>query len=413
MRSNYKKIGDYIQLVDERNRDLSVDMLLGLSVDKVFIPSVANTVGSNMANYKIIRKDQFACSLMQVRRDKKIPVAMLKDYNEAIISQAYPVFEVKNKNELLPEYLMMWMSRSEFDREACFYAIGGVRGSLEWDDFCNMRLPVPSIDKQREIVQEYYTIIDRIKLNEQFNKKLEEAAQAIYKQWFIDFECPISEDYATKVGKPELAGQPYKSSGCKMVWNDELGLDIPEGWEYGTLKDLASYSSNRINVSSLDVSTYISTENMLTNRGGIKEAAALPNVKTVARFYPGDILISNIRPYFKKIWSAEFEGGCSNDILCITPRDNTCVFYLYQLLEKDSFFDYVMSGSKGTKMPRGDKTWIMNYPVLMPTPDLTKRFKKIAIMSVNTRSSKRSESVSLSVLSSLLLSKMTKVEVAA
>jgi len=237
MRSNYKRIGDFIQLVDERNRKLSVTTLLGLSIDKKFIPSVANTVGTNMANYKIIRKKQFSCSLMQVRRDKKIPVAMLNNYDEAIISQAYPVFEITDKEKLLPEYLMMWMSRSEFDREACFYAVGGVRGSLEWEDFCGMQLPVPSIEKQREIVKEYQTVVNRIEVNEQLNLKLEETAQAIYKQWFVDFEFPISKEYAEKLGKSELEGKPYKSSGSKMVWNEELEQEIPEGWEVRTVND--------------------------------------------------------------------------------------------------------------------------------------------------------------------------------
>jgi len=240
MRSSYKRIGNYIQLIDERNRDLKVKTLLGLTVDKEFIPSVANTVGTNMANYKIIRKNQFACSLMQVRRDKKIPVALLREYDEAIISQAYPVFEIADPEELLPEYLMMWMSRSEFDREACFYAVGGVRGSLEWEDFCNMELPVPSPEKQREIVKEYQTIVNRIKLNEQLNQKLEETAQAIYKQWFVDFEFPISADYAAAIGKPELEGKPYKSSGGAMEYNDELDQEIPKGWDVGELGNLCN-----------------------------------------------------------------------------------------------------------------------------------------------------------------------------
>ena len=218
MKSNYKPIGDYIRLVDERNRDLKVSTLLGLSVNKEFIPSVANTVGTDMANYKIIKKNQFACSLMQVRRDKKIPVAILSEFDEAIISQAYPVFEIIDEEKILPEYLMMWFSRSEFDRESCFYAVGGVRGSLEWEDFCNMQLPVPSIEKQKAIVKEYNTIVNRIKLNEELNKKLEETAQAIYKQWFVDFEFPNKD------------GKPYKSSGGRMVWNEELGKEIPEGW---------------------------------------------------------------------------------------------------------------------------------------------------------------------------------------
>jgi len=239
MRSSYKRIGHYIRLVDERNRDLKVDTLLGLTIDKEFIPSVANIVGSDMANYKIIRKGQFACSLMQVRRDKKIPVALLRAFDEAIISQAYPVFEIADTKQLLPEYLMMWMSRSEFDREACFYAVGGVRGSLEWEDFCDMELPIPSIEKQREIVKEYHTIVDRIRLNEQLNQKLEETAQGIYKHWFVDFEFPISSEYAVANGKPELEGKPYKSSGGEMVYNDELDQEIPQGWGACHLEDIA------------------------------------------------------------------------------------------------------------------------------------------------------------------------------
>ena len=186
MGSNYRKIGDFLRLIDTRNQGLRINKLVGLTVNKQFIPSVANIVGSDMENYKIIRKGQFACSLMQVRRDKKIPVALLQDFDEAIISQAYPVFEVVDKNKLEPEYLMMWFSRTEFDREACFYAVGGVRGSLEWEDFCNMQLPVPPIEKQREIVAEYHAVQKRIQINEQLIQKLEETAQAVYRRWFVE-----------------------------------------------------------------------------------------------------------------------------------------------------------------------------------------------------------------------------------
>jgi len=236
MRSNYRRIGDFIELVDERNEDLKVDRLLGLSITKEFIPSVANTVGTNMKNYKIIRKNQFACSIMQVRRDKKMPVAILKEYDEAIISQAYPVFRVVDETKLLPDYLMMWMSREEFDREACFLAVGGVRGSLEWEDFLGMELPVPSIEKQREIVAEYNSVVDRIELNDQINQKLEETAKVIYRQWFEEFEFPISKEYAESIGKPELEGQPYKSSGGEMVYNEELDKEIPKGWTIDALE---------------------------------------------------------------------------------------------------------------------------------------------------------------------------------
>lgn len=238
MKSNYNKIGQYIRLVDERNFDLKVETLLGLTINKDFIPSVANTVGSDMSRYKIIRKNQFACSLMQVRRDKKIPVALQRNYKEAIISQAYPVFDVTDKDELLPEYLMMWFSRSEFDREACFYAVGGVRGSLEWEDFCNMQLPVPDIEKQKAIVKEYNTIVNRIKLNEHLNQKLEETAQAIYKEWFVEFEFPMTKEYAESIGKPELEGKAYMANGGEMVWNEELGKEIPVGWRDGNISKI-------------------------------------------------------------------------------------------------------------------------------------------------------------------------------
>ncbi len=181
MKSNYKKIGDYIQLVDERNKGLKVKNLLGLSISKQFIPSVANIIGTDMENYKIIRKNQFACSTMQVRRDKKMPVALLKEVDEAIISQAYPIFEIsKDTTELLPEYLMMWFTRSEFDREACFNAVGGVRGSLEWEDFENLQLPIPHPDKQKEIVKEYNVIVNRITLNNQLITKTEKKQHRLF-----------------------------------------------------------------------------------------------------------------------------------------------------------------------------------------------------------------------------------------
>jgi type I restriction enzyme S subunit len=377
MKSSYKKIGDYIQLVDERNKGLKVQNLLGLSISKQFIPSVANIIGTDMENYKIIRRNQFACSTMQVRRDKKMPVALLQEVDEAIISQAYSIFEVKDEQELLPEYLMMWFTRSEFDREACFNAVGGVRGSLEWEDFENMRLPIPHPDKQREIVKEYNVIQNRITLNQQLIQKLEETAQAIYKEWFVE------------------------------------GIDIenlPKGWRVGFVSDLCNFSTKRISIDELDLNNYISTENMLQDRGGVVTANNLPSVTNVSNFEIGDILISNIRPYFKKIWLANFNGGCSNDVLCIAPKSNIPSLYLYQILEKDSFFEYVMAGSKGTKMPRGDKKWIMNYPAIIPENKLLGKYNMLAATIQNDINIRNQENQKLSELKDLLLSKLATVE---
>ena len=180
-----KRLGDYIREVDVRNRDLEVTKLVGLTIDKSFIPSVANVIGTDLSKYKIIRKEQFACSLMQVSRDGKVPIAMLEE-REAIMSPAYPVFEVLDTTKLLPQYLMMWFSRKEFDREASFYAVGGVRGSLTWEDFCDMTLPIPPIEQQQKIVSEYEAITRRIRLNEQIIAKLEETAQTLYRKMFVD-----------------------------------------------------------------------------------------------------------------------------------------------------------------------------------------------------------------------------------
>ena len=185
-KEKYQRLGDYIRQVDVRNRDLSVTTLLGVSISKEFIPSIANTIGTDMSTYKIVRKGQFAYGPVTSRNGDKVSIALLANEDNAIISQAYTVFEVKDTNELLPEYLMMWFSRKEFDREASFYAVGGVRGSLTWEDFCDMKLPIPSIERQRVIVAEYETLSKRIRLNEQMISTLEATAQTLYRKMFVD-----------------------------------------------------------------------------------------------------------------------------------------------------------------------------------------------------------------------------------
>lgn len=180
MKTNYKSIEELVVKVDERNVDERVSELLGVSIDKCFIKSVANTNGTDLSKYKIIRKNDFAVSLMQVSRDSKIPVARLEEYEEAIMSPAYPIFRVKDEKVILPEYLDMWFKRPEFDREAAFIAVGGVRGSMPWEEFAKMKLPVPSIEEQQRIVDDYKIITDRIALKKQINDNLEAQAEALF-----------------------------------------------------------------------------------------------------------------------------------------------------------------------------------------------------------------------------------------
>ena len=183
----YKTIEELVTRVDERNNDGIVSELIGVSIDKCFIKSVANTNGTDLSKYKIIRKNDFAVSLMQVSRDGKIPVARLEEYEEAIMSPAYPIFRVKDKNIILPEYLEMWFKRPEFDREAAFIAVGGVRGSMPWEEFAKMKLPVPPIEKQRKIVNAYKIVTDRIALKQKINDNLEAQANAIFSSSAPDF----------------------------------------------------------------------------------------------------------------------------------------------------------------------------------------------------------------------------------
>ena len=168
----YKTIEELVTRVDERNSDGTISELIGVSIDKCFIKSVANTNGTDLSKYKIIRKNDFAVSLMQVSRDGKIPVARLEKYEEAIMSPAYPIFRVKDKNIILPEYLEMWFKRPEFDREAAFIAVGGVRGSMPWEEFTKMQLPVHPIEKQGKIVNAYKIVTDRIALKQKINDNL-------------------------------------------------------------------------------------------------------------------------------------------------------------------------------------------------------------------------------------------------
>ena len=201
-----QKLGDYIREVDVRNKDLKVTNLMGIKIDKHFMPSVANTIGTDLSNYKVVSENQFACNLMHVGRDEKIPIAILLDENKIIVSPAYFTFEIINFELLLPEYLMMWFSRKEFDRNAWFYTDADVRGGMDKRTLMDMQLPIPSIEQQREIVLEYETISKRIKLNEQIIKNLEATAQTLYHKMFVE------------------------------------GIDkenLPEGWRIGTLGEIA------------------------------------------------------------------------------------------------------------------------------------------------------------------------------
>ena len=171
MKDGYQTLGQYIRLVDERNRDLSVTRLLGVSIEKKFIPSIANIIGTDLGSYKIVRTGQFAYGPVTSRNGEKISIAYLGS-DDCIISSSYTVFEINDKDKLDPEYLMLWFSRPEFDRYARYKSHGSVREIFDWNELCMVELPIPAIEKQREIVKAYKTITDRIELKRQINDNL-------------------------------------------------------------------------------------------------------------------------------------------------------------------------------------------------------------------------------------------------
>ena len=168
----YKRLGDYIREVNVRNKDLKVTNLLGVSISKEFMPSIANTIGTDMSAYKIVQREQFAYGPVTSRHGDKVSIALLDGYEDAIISQAYTVFEVIDREELLPEYLMMWFRRPEFDRICWLRTDGSVRGGITWEDLCRIELPVPTMDEQKAVVNSYKAITDRIALKRQINDNL-------------------------------------------------------------------------------------------------------------------------------------------------------------------------------------------------------------------------------------------------
>lgn len=231
MRLNYKMLGNYIQMVDERNRSGEIDYLLGVSINKQFIPSIANIVGTDLSNYKIVRTGQFAYGPVTSRNGEKISIALLKD-KDCIISSSYTVFDVINKEELDPEYLMLWFSRPEFDRYARYMSHGSVREIFGWDEMCKVELPVPSIEKQRSIVKAYQTITNRIVLKQQINDNLEAMLTAVFFDTFSSKEIAerskLSElmSFGNGKSRPKTDGTiPVYGGNGVLSYTDQYNIE--------------------------------------------------------------------------------------------------------------------------------------------------------------------------------------------
>ena len=172
MSTNYKKLGDIVELIDERNKSLETSEVLGISIDKEFMPSVANTIGTDLSNYKLLRMNTFACNPMHVGRDERLPVSLYKKDIPAIVSPAYFMFRVKDENKVIPVFLMLIFKRNDFDRNCWFRTDGSVRGGITWNDICEIELPIPDLKEQEKIVDTYNAITKRIQLKQKINENI-------------------------------------------------------------------------------------------------------------------------------------------------------------------------------------------------------------------------------------------------
>ena len=409
MRKNYKPLGKYIQPVEGRNSDLHDIPLMGLSINKVFIPSIANIIGTDMSTYRIIERNQFAYGPVTSRNGDKITIALFKEYDKALISQAYIPFKVKDINDLDPEYLMMWFRRPVFDRYARFKSHGSAREIFDWEEMCNTLLPVPHIDKQREIVAKYNTIQNRINLNQQLIQKLEDTAQAIYKQWFVEFEFPDEN------------GLPYKSNGGEMV-ECEIG-EIPKNWE---LKEITSIcditSSKRIFESEYKkngIPFYRGKEITQKKAGDvISDLIYISNerynelIKNYGKPSIGDILMTAVGTigstymvedeqfYFKDgnvIWFKNFKQKGSN-------------YFLYDFMQTELFSNLISEITIGSTQSAITIKTFGQKKLVFPENKILDKYLNLSSVLNNNLKHKKNENQKLSELKDLLLSKLATVE---
>jgi type I restriction enzyme S subunit len=386
MRSNFKYLGSYIQPVDERNSALLDLPLMGLSVSKVFFPTIANLVGTDMKTYKIVYRNQFTYIADTSRRGDKIAIALNDIYDKMLVSQAYTPFEVKNHDELDPEYLMMWFRRPEFDRYARFKSHGSAREIFDWEEMCNVRIPVPSIEKQREIVKEYNTIQNRIELNEQMIKKLEETAQAIYREWFVE---GIDRENLPEGWRESKLGAVVETLG-----GGTPSTQIEEYWKDG---EISWYSPTDITNNN---SIYIfESSNKITSLGLNKSSAKL---------FPANSLMMTSRATVGKLAINVNEATTNQGFITIIPTQELSVIYLYCWINTQ--IEEIVNLASGSTFLEISKSDFRNLNIVIPEHEINLKFKKSVEPIFELIKIKTKENKKLTELKELLFSRLATVE---
>ena len=384
---NYKRLGDYIREVNVRNRELEVMNLLGVSISKEFMPSIANTIGTDMSTYKIVKRGQFAYGPVTSRNGDKVSIALLNGHDDAIISQAYTVFEIINQESLLPEYLMMWFRRPEFDRYARFHSHGSAREVFDWDELCDVILPIPSITSQREIVAEYETLTHRICLNEQMIQNLESTAQTLYCKMFVDgidkenlpegWKIGTLGEVCSKIGSgatPKGGKDSYTNDGVSFIRSMNI-------FDFSFCYDELAHISDK-QAKSLD-SVIVKERDILFNITGASV--------TRCCMVPNNVLPARVNQHVMIIRSKEYI--MSYYLLCLLCSDES----------KRSLLGMSQSGSTREAITKSE---IESFNIVIPAMELLKEYdNNIKIIILQTDLYKQ-ENSKLIELQSLLLAKM-------
>ena len=333
MKEGYRLLGDFIRQVDVRNTDGKEENLFGVSVQKMFIPSIANTVGTDFTKYKVVKRGQFTYIPDTSRRGDKIGIALLTDYDEGLVSNIYTVFEVKDENELLPEYLMLWFSRPEFDRYARFKSHGSVREIMDWDEMCKVELPVPSIDKQRSIVKAYQTITERIELKRRINDNLAAQMRAYFKEY--------TANNASITGK-------LKDYSVMQYGYTETATTEPVGPKFLRITDIAHNYIDWNGVPYCPISEG-NHEKYVLSEGDVvvaRTGATVGYAKMFGRNIPDSVFASFL--------------------VRIRPIDDEYRYYFGLAITSSEFLDFVQTNAGGSAQPQANPPLLGEFELSIP-----------------------------------------------
>ena len=376
MKSNYKKRGDYIRLVDERNTDGSVTRLLGVSIEKKFIESIANTIGTDMSIYKIVRKGQFAYGPVTSRNGDKVSIALLEE-EKCIISSSYSVFEIINTKELLPEYLNLWFKRPEFDRYARFHSHGSAREIFDWEEMCNVELPVPEIEEQRKIVEAYNTIERRIALKRKINDNLESQMSFLFIKKFepLSFNCD-----------------------SKQHLSDIMTFD--NGFAFSSSEYLLEGQYKIITIGNV-CDGYIDT----TNVNHLQTIS--DKIKRSALLYIGDIIISLTGNVGRTAIVKESNLLLNQRVARIVARDKMYKGFLYCLFRQQSTKTFLETISRGTAQANLSPVELLNTKTNYNHDDMIE-FTKIVTPMINAILVNSNEIAELLIFRRAFLSELSR-----